>query len=90
MLASLVADAVGWAYCEACAKGPMEKNMPGALLRSGEAREFQALGADGQPVYSAALPLRETIRLKLGTDAANCLALVKKRWYYITNDMHNI
>jgi len=51
--------------------------MPGALLRSGEAREFQALGADGQPVYSAALPLRETIRLKLGTDAANCLALVQ-------------
>jgi len=51
--------------------------MPGALLRSGEAREFQALGADGQPVYSAALPLRETIRLKLGADAANCLALVQ-------------
>jgi len=51
--------------------------MSGALLRSGEAREFQALGADGQPVYSAALPLREAIRLKLGTDAANCLALVQ-------------
>jgi len=51
--------------------------MPGALLRSGEAREFQALGADGQPVYSAALPLREAIRLKLGADAANCLALVQ-------------
>jgi len=51
--------------------------MPGALLRSGEARDFQALGADGQPVYSAALPLREAIRLKLGVDAANCLALVQ-------------
>jgi len=51
--------------------------MPGALLRSGEAREFQALGVDGQPVYSAALPLREAIRLKLGADAANCLAQVQ-------------
>jgi len=51
--------------------------MSGALLRSGQAQGFQALGADGQPVYSAALPLRESIRLKLGEDAANCLARVQ-------------
>jgi len=51
--------------------------MSGALLRSGSTQGFQALGSDGQPVYSAALPLREAVRLKLGEDAAACFALVQ-------------
>lgn len=49
--------------------------MPGALLRTGNLREFKALGVDGQPVFSAALQLREAIRLKLGREAADCFAI---------------
>lgn len=49
--------------------------MPGALLRTGNLQEFKALGVDGQPVYSAALQLREAIRLKMGREAASCLAI---------------
>jgi hypothetical protein len=49
--------------------------MPGVLLRSGTLQEFRALGVDGQPAYSAALQLRKAIRLKIGSEAANCLAI---------------
>jgi hypothetical protein len=49
--------------------------MPGALLRTGNLQEFKALGVDGQPVYTAALQLREAIRLKMGREAASCLAI---------------
>lgn len=49
--------------------------MPGALLRTGTLKEFKSLGVDGQPVYSAALQLREAIRLRLGKAAADCLAI---------------
>ena len=49
--------------------------MPGALLRSGKLKDYKALGENGQPVYTSALQLREAIRLKLGLDAALCLAV---------------
>jgi len=49
--------------------------MPGALLRSGTLKEFRALGVEGQPVYGAALQLRGAIRLKMGRETANCLAI---------------
>lgn len=52
--------------------------MPGALLRSGKLQEFKPLGEDGQPVYTSALQLREAIRLKLGRDAAHCLAVPQR------------
>ena len=38
--------------------------MRGALLRSGKSGSFIALGETGQPVYRAALQLREAIRRK--------------------------
>ena len=38
--------------------------MRGALLRSGKSGSFTALGETGQPVYRAALQLREAIRRK--------------------------
>ena len=38
--------------------------MRGALLRSGKSGDFTALGETGQPVYRAALQLREAIRRK--------------------------
>lgn len=52
--------------------------MQGALLRSGKLQEFKALGEDGQPVYTSALQLREAIRLKLGREAAHCLAIPQR------------
>lgn len=52
--------------------------MPGALLRSGPLQEFKSLGEDGQPVYTSALQLREAIRLKLGREAAHCLAIPQR------------
>lgn len=52
--------------------------MPGALLRSGKLQEFKALGEDGQPVFTAALQLREAIRLKLGREFAHCLAVPQR------------
>lgn len=41
--------------------------MQGALLRSGKSESFTALGETGQPVYRAALQLREAIRRKSAT-----------------------
>jgi hypothetical protein len=41
--------------------------MQGALLRSGRSESFTALGETGQPVYRAALQLREAIRRKSAT-----------------------
>lgn len=52
--------------------------MPGALLRSGKLQEFKPLGEDGQPVYTSAMQLREAIRLKLGREAAHCLAVPQR------------
>ncbi|MDR3323211.1 MAG: SrfA family protein, partial [Zoogloeaceae bacterium] len=53
----------------------LRKKMPGVLLRSGTLQEFRVLGVDGQPAYRSALQLREAIRLKIGREAANCLAI---------------
>ena len=38
--------------------------MRGVLLRSGKSEDFTALGETGQPVYRAALQIREAIRRK--------------------------
>jgi len=54
----------------------MATNKPGTRLRHGPTQGFQALEVNGQAVHSAAMMLRETIRQKLGDDAANCLALL--------------
>lgn len=48
--------------------------MRGALLRSGKSGAFTALGETGQPVYRAALQLREAIRRK-NPDMAKHLAV---------------
>ena len=50
--------------------------MRGALLRSGKSGAFTALGETGQPVYRAALQLREAIRRK-NPDMALHLAVPK-------------
>lgn len=49
--------------------------MSGALLRSGTLHAFKPLGVDGQPVHASALQLREAIRLRIGREAADCLAI---------------
>jgi len=51
--------------------------MSGILLRSGTLREFKPLGVEGQPVYAASVQLREAIRLKIGREAADCLAIAQ-------------
>lgn len=48
--------------------------MHGALLRSGRSESFAALGESGQPVYRAALQLREAIR-RTSSQMANHLAI---------------
>ena len=48
--------------------------MTGALLRSGKISTFKALGKTGQPVYRAALKLRNAIQRKSKLDAL-CLAI---------------
>ncbi|MEA9391534.1 SrfA family protein [Acerihabitans sp. TG2] len=45
------------------------------LLRSGSRKDFLALGESGQPVYAAALQLRETLRLRRQQPIADCLAV---------------
>ena len=49
--------------------------MAGVLLNSASVQQYTAIGDEGQPVYSVAAQLREAVRLKVGADAANCLAL---------------
>lgn len=48
--------------------------MAGALLNSGSLQQYTAIGDEGQPVYSVAAQLREAIRIKVGPEAAQCLA----------------
>ncbi len=50
--------------------------MRGALLRSGKSGSFTALGETGQPVYRAALQLREAIRRK-NPELVDHLAILK-------------
>lgn len=52
--------------------------MSGALLRSGKLAEFKAMAEDGQPVFLSALQLREAIRLQLGREMANHLAIPQR------------
>ena len=48
--------------------------MLSALLRSGDVKDYTALGQDGQAVYSIASQLRDTIRLKRGRIFSDYLA----------------
>lgn len=65
--------------------------MLSALLRSGDVKNYTALGQDGVPVYSVATQLRETIKFRvrdandrlLGKKFANYLAIPKR------NDLGN-
>ncbi|MEI7376948.1 SrfA family protein [Dickeya chrysanthemi] len=45
------------------------------FLRSGNLDDFLALGENGQPVYTSALQLRETLRLRKQQPIADCLAI---------------
>ncbi|WJY17008.1 SrfA family protein [Pectobacteriaceae bacterium CE90] len=45
------------------------------FLRSGNLDDFLALGENGQPVYTSALQLRETLRLRKQQHIADCLAI---------------
>jgi len=45
------------------------------LLRSGKLEDFLALGENGQPVYTSALQLRETLRLRQLQSIADCMAI---------------
>jgi len=49
--------------------------MTGALLRTGTLTAFEPLGALGNPVYLAASQIRAAIGRRLGTDAADVLAI---------------
>lgn len=51
--------------------------MTGVLLNSGDLQKYSPLGDEGQPVYSVATQLREVIRARVGSAAANCLAIPK-------------
>jgi len=49
--------------------------MAGSLLISGNPQQYNAIGEGGQPVYAVAFQLREAVRLKAGSDTADCLAI---------------
>lgn len=49
--------------------------MAGVLLHSGSLQQYTAIGDEGQPVYLLASQLREAVRLKIGSTAAQCLAI---------------
>lgn len=52
--------------------------MSSVLLRSGSLKDFHALGAVGNPVYSAASQLRAAMRRQLGPDVADLFAIPKQ------------
>ncbi len=52
--------------------------MAGALLRTGSIKDFSALGAVGNPVYSAASQLRVAMRRQLGEQVADLFAAPKQ------------
>lgn len=52
--------------------------MAGALLRTGSLKEFRALGALGNPVYSAAGQLRAAIQRHLGAPIADLFAIPRQ------------
>jgi hypothetical protein len=49
----------------------------GPLLKSGNLRDYTALGEIGQPVYAAADQIRTAVQHQLGRDAADLLAVPK-------------
>ncbi|MCW6030252.1 SrfA family protein [Pantoea sp. JK] len=49
--------------------------MAKTFLRSGNLDSVLALGENGQPVWTSALQIRETLRLRRQTTLANCLAI---------------
>ncbi len=49
--------------------------MAGSLLISGNPQQYNAIGEGGQPVYAVAFQLREAVRLKAGSETADCLAI---------------
>jgi hypothetical protein len=51
--------------------------MTAVLLNSGDLQKYSPLGDEGQPVYSVATQLREVIRARVGSAAADCLAIPK-------------
>ena len=52
--------------------------MTGALLRTGNLKDFHPLGALGSPVYTAATQLRAAIRRQLGPDVADVFAIPRR------------
>lgn len=58
--------------------------MANTLLRSGDIKDFQALGQDGKAVYLFATQIRDTFRMRLGQQYANHLAIPQR------NDQGNI
>jgi outer membrane biosynthesis protein TonB len=49
----------------------------GPLLKSGNLRDYMALGEIGQPIYAAADQIRTAVLHQIGPDAANLLAVPK-------------
>lgn len=49
--------------------------MLSALLRSGDIKDYSALGQDGMAVYTVASQLRDAIKFKRGKTFANYLAI---------------
>ncbi|WP_186367786.1 SrfA family protein [Yersinia kristensenii] len=49
--------------------------MAKSFLRSGSLDDILALGENGQPIYAAALQIREALRLKKQQSIADCLAI---------------
>ena len=52
--------------------------MLSTLLRTGDIKDYTALGQDGQAVYSVASQLRDTIRLKRGRVFSDYLAIPQR------------
>src|SRR5215510_4410278 len=59
-------------------RGGAEAEMAGALLRSGNLRDFHPLGAVGSPVFRAASQLRAAMRRHIGADVADLFAIPKQ------------
>ncbi len=49
-----------------------------ALLRSGNLKDYTALGQDGRAVYMIASQIRDTIKIRLGKEFANYLAIPQR------------
>lgn len=58
--------------------------MANVLLRSGDIKDFQALGQDGKAIYLFATQIRETLKFKIGAQYTNHLAIPQR------NDQGNI